>query len=212
MTTMDGGVTDPYFEILKVCERNGSASKAIDDDLFFYWLEKTLKAWQMNRGRGGGALTTRGEMKRSFRSPEIREAILEVENLSLLNPAVIEPSTFQHIQRIMWGVRVTTAESKLVANSKSLHFLLPNLVPPIDRRYTLTFFFNKEISPDRQEDAFDQVFRQFHQIANRASKDLKKLVHSHRFAPSEAKAIDNAIIGYCLETGIVKNTGRRSHA
>ena len=212
LTSMNAGATDPYFEILKVCKQNGSASKTVDDDNFFYWLEKTLKAWQMNRGREGGSLATRGEMKRSLRSPEIREAIKQVEQLSLANLAVIEPTNFQHIKRIMWGIRVTTAASKIVANSKTLHFLMPDLCPPIDRRYTLKFFFNRDISPDNQEDAFDVVYKQFHQITIQSSSHLKRLVHSHRFATSEAKVIDNAIIGYCLETGLVKNTGKRSHA
>lgn len=212
LTSMNSGATDPYFEILNVCKQNGSASKTIDDENFFYWLERTLKAWQMNRGREGGSLATRGEMKRSMRSPEIRESIKQVESLSLINPVVVKPPVFTHIQRMMWGITVTTAESKLVANSKTLHFLLPDLVPPIDRRYTLRFFFNRDVSSDKQSDAFDEVYRQYHQIAIRAFDQLKKLVHSHRFATSEAKVIDNAIIGYCLETGLVKNAGGRKHA
>lgn len=157
LTSMNEGATDPYFEILDVCKKNGSASKALDDDNFFYWLEKTLKAWQMNRGREGGALATRGEMKRSLRAPDIRESIKLVENLSLVNPVVVESPIFQHIQRMMWGIAITTAELKIVANSKTLHFLLPDLIPPMDRRYTLKFFFNGDISPDKQLAGFETL-------------------------------------------------------
>lgn len=211
-TTMETGATDPYFEVLNICKQHGSASKAIDDEQLFFWLEKTLKAWQMNRGKAGGALETRSEMKKSLRSPEIRRAIESVQFLSVANPLVIDPSVFQHIEKLMWNIRITTADSKIVANSKTLHFLMPELIPPIDRRYTLKFFFNRDVSPDMQKEAFRIIYKQFHHIARRASSQIKRLVDSHRFATSEAKVIDNAIIGYCLETGLVENARKRSHS
>ena len=41
---------------------------------------------------------------------------------------------------IMASLRVGIGPTLLVANSKALHHLLPGLIPPIDRNYTLRFF------------------------------------------------------------------------
>ncbi len=47
---------------------------------------------------------------------------------------------------IMGNLRVGIGETLLVANSKALHHLLPGLVPPIDRTYTLRFFVGRPTS------------------------------------------------------------------
>ncbi len=203
------GETDPYFKLLAICSSYGSASKAIDDDNLFYWLEKTLKAWQMNRGLKGGSLAARGAMKNSLRSPEIRQAIKGIEDLSISDLRVLTPPVFQTLQKAMWGICITNAESKIVANSKTLHFLMPSLVPPIDRRYTMRFFYDRDVSPALQIEAFEQIFKQFHLIAISDSNKLRELVHSHPFDTGEAKVIDNAIIGYCIEEGLVEKRGAR---
>jgi len=37
-------------------------------------------------------------------------------------------------------IKVSTSRTQIVAGSKMLHHLLPDLIPPIDRRYTFRFF------------------------------------------------------------------------
>ena len=203
--------TDPYFEMLKICDSYGSASRAIDDDRLFYWLEKTLKAWKMNRGAKGGSLVMRGVMKSSLRTPEIRKAIAAVEKLSISNQRVTTPQVLQTLQQIMWGIRITKAELKIVANSKTLHFLMPSLIAPIDRTFTIRFFFDREIIPSLQAEAFEAIHNQFHLIAVNNLALLQRLVHSNRLDTGEAKVIDNAIIGYCWEEGLVEKKGALSH-
>lgn len=42
--------------------------------------------------------------------------------------------------QIIAHVRVSTSQTQIVAGSKFIHYLLPDLIPPIDRQYTFAFF------------------------------------------------------------------------
>ena len=43
------------------------------------------------------------------------------------------------LKRIFAGIKVMATDISLVGNSKVMHHLLPNLIPPIDREYTLWY-------------------------------------------------------------------------
>jgi hypothetical protein len=42
-------------------------------------------------------------------------------------------------------IKVSTSRTQIVAGSKFLHHVLPDLVPPIDRRYTFRFFTGQRV-------------------------------------------------------------------
>jgi len=78
---------------------------------------------------------------------------------------------------------------RLVANSKALHFLLPNLVMPMDRNNILRFFFN---NTTESKNKFLKIFDCTCEVAKRV--DLKSYF-DHRWNLTITKVIDNAIIG-----------------
>ena len=39
------------------------------------------------------------------------------------------------------GLRISASETQIVAGSRALHHVLPELVPPIDREHTIQFFY-----------------------------------------------------------------------
>ena len=90
---------------------------------------------------------------------------------------------------------LTKTDASLVTTSKTLHFLLPDLFMPIDRRYTLQFFYG--YSPENEKQCFLQVFEQFRQYAQKHHETLKAQVdknsHWNRNIP---KVIDNIIIAF----------------
>ena len=45
-----------------------------------------------------------------------------------------------NLKSIYYGLKVSISEATIVAHSKTLAHILPNLVPPIDRQYTIRFF------------------------------------------------------------------------
>ena len=76
-------------------------------------------------------------------------------------------------------IKVSTSQTQIVAGSKMLHHLLPDLIPPIDRRYTFRFFTGQMmVASDRA--AFLSWFPQLADIGSRCG--------SRSGMPSGAKA------------------------
>jgi hypothetical protein len=94
--------------------------------------------------------------------------------------------------------------TSLVGNSKVLAHLLPNLVPPVDREYTLTFLFgNKQITNDLQGEwlKLKQILQGFfHPVAQEPlfrARAVEWLAQSDRYRwdTSQLKILDNLVIG-----------------
>jgi hypothetical protein len=103
------------------------------------------------------------------------------------------------------------SDATVVVNSKALHHLFPDFIPPIDRQYTIRFFTR---APADWKDArgkfrvislpagMDAQFRLFHRIC----VDIKRLAdridptlfeaERERHGVTAPKAVDNAIVNY----------------
>lgn len=92
--------------------------------------------------------------------------------------------------------RVSTSRTQIVAGSKMLHHLLPDLIPPIDRQYTFNFFTGqKMVASDRT--AFLDWFPLLAVIGEPCQQPIYEAIQRGGFmATGEAKVIDNAIMGY----------------
>jgi hypothetical protein len=83
----------------------------------------------------------------------------------------------------------------IVAGTKTLHHLLPDLVPPMDRAWTGAFFLWSAAAPRyAQATTFTRTFTGFAQVA--------QTVRPGQFVgggwrTSRTKVLDNAAIGYC---------------
>ena len=64
--------------------------------------------------------------------PELKE--LSRQKISDVNVDLVDK-----IVELMFDIQVSTTNSYLVSSSKTLHHIFPNLVPPIDREYSLRF-------------------------------------------------------------------------
>jgi len=112
-------------------------------------------------------------------------------------------------------LKVTEAGSTVVANSKTLHHLFPEFIPPIDRQYTIRFFHKHPDEWRNSKRKFRQIplpvgdvaqFDLFHktcvkikQLADQVNHKCPTLFHEqqhfhvHVWAP---KAMDNAIVNF----------------
>lgn len=81
-----------------------------------------------------------------------------------------------------------TSQGKLVSNSKTMHFILPNLIMPMDRANTLTFFYE---NTNESENKFLEIFECSRHIAK--SVDLTKYLDDE-WNQTIPKTIDNAIM------------------
>ncbi len=168
-------------------------------DAFFEYLYATLASWGLHRmGRGKAKLGDLGELKASFREQASNIERVQQLRIDQLDPSSV-PDVAEQAWAIMAGLRVGIGQTLLVANSKALHHLLPGLIPPIDRTYTLNFFVGRTyVYRGRDADYFRTLYPLFQEIAVRCSG----AIHGFIAAPpagmntSVTKVIDNAILGF----------------
>jgi hypothetical protein len=165
---------------------------ALGDEAFVDSLCATLRAWGI--GVRGSRLRPKDVLVASLLSEG--DALATLSQRAIWEPRLLEDGIDELVWRLIEELDLVENEAKLVALTKTLHHLLPDLVVPIDRRYTGAFF---GWSPARmqhgQRDLFMSAFRTFNHIAQ--AVDLPSRSGSAwRSAPS--KLIDNAIIAFCL--------------
>ena len=129
-----------------------------------------------------------------------REALAKLERFKIWSLTEQELITVQSILvGILDELTVSKAEAHLVANSKILHHILPNLVPPIDRRHTLAYFGINKMLPSQKPagSIFVHLFPSFVRVSTTLAKDIqgKIDISKENWHTSFTKVIDNAVIG-----------------
>lgn len=186
-----------HLRTIGVLRKHAVACHALCDAEWCELLYATLTSWGMHRmGKTWTKLRDLSEIEASFRGQ--RETIEEVQELRL---SQLLPSEVAEVASALWAVmdrlQVGVQDTKLVANSKALHHLLPDLVPPIDRQYILKFFYNNTNINRAESMLFREMYAQFHRIAQAVAPKFPSLLGSGMHT-SETKIIDNAIVGYVL--------------
>ncbi len=100
----------------------------------------TLTSWGMHRmGNAYGKLTKWDDF-----SGSILQHKKFFENLRSENIADLTNETYSALLRELKdayiGLKISCSNQTIVAHSKAIFHILPNLIPPIDRRYTMKFF------------------------------------------------------------------------
>ena len=178
----------------------GSVSETISSNEFIKHLRDTLEAW------GAGSRAGKLQPMRHFISVfgEYEDTFAELGELSIRQ--ITNSSTYAwEIWDTIDGLKLSDTNSQIVAGSKALHHVLPRLMPPIDREYTRPFFcYHTNQFQYGQRAAFNFMFPYFVEISQRVN--LSRYTASQfvsrkgwRWATSESKLIDNAIIGYCKD-------------
>jgi hypothetical protein len=164
---------------------------ALRDQHFGDLLYATLRAW------GIGIRASRLIPVDGFR----HALLAEEEALASLALAALEQlqepsSTAAQIWALIERIGVVENDAQLVAGTKTLHHLLPDLVPPMDRRWTGQFFGWSTVRAQYQQQAiFLEAFT--------ACADVARFVRPSRLVgegwrTSQSKIVDNAIVGYCI--------------
>lgn len=193
-----------YFhkKTLEIQQRHIAPCDVLWDDLFFDYLYATLTAWGLHRmGPDPGKLTEIEELRSSFQKQEGR--IRALHSLAIDN---IPEGKVSSVTSGLWDVldslqiRTRASRTKIVANSKALHHLLPDLVPPIDGAYTLKFFYNDRTTALNQGDeiAFREIYPHLCHIASACATKIQTHI-GHGMNTSKTKVIDNAIVGCVLQ-------------
>lgn len=169
----------------------GGVDAALADRAFVAGLYRTLKAWRL--GMRASYLMPADEFFHALQRS--REAITELESFRIddSNPP---DDIADRIWHVIDDLRVVTNKARLVAGTKTLHHLLPDLVVPMDREWTGTFFaLHASEWQNDQRRAFHRLHTSFAEVA-RATNPAAH-VTGVGWRTSCTKILDNAVIAYC---------------
>jgi hypothetical protein len=187
------GQLDFHQSTIRLRRQAGTVRHAVEDPRFIEALRRTLYAWGI--GKRGTTLASVERLRHTL--AEHRPRLEELEHLALENLTAGEVSAVtDRVFGLIGSLDIVSADAKIVAGTKTLHHLLPDLVPPMDRAWTGAFFKWSTIDVQyRQERTFGKAFV--------ALADVARLTQPKQFVgigwrTSSTKVLDNAVIGYCL--------------
>ncbi|MFQ5754266.1 MAG: hypothetical protein ACE5HI_19945 [bacterium] len=104
-------------------------------DLYLEFIYATLASWGMHRmGQGGSKMQSFEVFKDSIK--KIRE---EIDHARKIDHRKMNDANWEVLRKIFRNVKVMASGTSLVGNSKVMAHLCPNIIPPIDREYTLRY-------------------------------------------------------------------------
>jgi len=217
----DFGGPSIYFHIesIKELKNNFLSNRHIE------MIYATLASWGMHRmgppNETKTKLTDFTEFKDSILA--FREVFNSLRSLDLrtIPDDDLEDILQKELKNIFCDLKVSISDSILVANSKTMHHILPNLVPPIDRQYTVRFFYYsksefynrkykfKSISLpsaiDAQFQYFCEIIKYFKKIStNNYFNNI--LIGDNSFNTSVLKVLDNLIMAYIKSTRMINGS------
>ena len=173
-------------------------NRLFDNNLFLELVYASLSTWGLDRMDGKARLEKFIKFKESiFKNLDllINLSQAKLEELNDKEMKKIE----QSLTILFENLKVMESKSKLVGVSKALHHILPNLILPMDRKYTLNFFYEEKFRKSVQirgdeKEIFLEIFKNSHFISRKLNLNWKDLINVRD--SSIPKLIDNAIIGF----------------
>ena len=140
------------------------------------------------------------------------EEFQELKHESILS---IHNNSIGKVVDLVFELHISVSESQMVSSSKALHHILPNLIPPIDRKFSAgfmgvtnwpTYYYCKD------EDKKKQKKIEFEKrLAERFITKMKTFIEKHRekmekylnhcFNTSLPKIFDNLIVAFIRDRG-----------
>ncbi len=184
-----------YFHRRAMAQRRGKdCSQLLADPVFLEYVYAVLASWGMHRmGSTGAKLLPFEELARSIRSQRS-----SLEQMWAWPIHSVTEEQIDHLWSLIHSIHASATRTILVANSKVLHHLLPRLVPPIDREYTLWFFNYWDIG-GLDEPIFRNIYPKLQEISNRCRKVIAENIGTHPWHTSSTKVLDSALVGFVLK-------------
>lgn len=187
-----------YFHMKVIDSYRGYVQKndykgLLNDDLFIERVYATVSLWGMAPMTQSARIKKFEDFKKEIDSNKKELLMLHEFKLHELNDT--KKDYVRKLLADLWdNFKVMESDSQIVGNSKTLHHLLPDLLPPIDRRHALKFFKINNLKNEKE--VYLKIFDCYYSICKKLSlneDDYKKLGGFHTSIP---KLIDNAIIGF----------------
>ncbi|MGE5580203.1 MAG: hypothetical protein ACM3WU_09195 [Bacillota bacterium] len=187
------GQFDYHSATIKARQALGSAAAAIDNDTFIQALRETLAAWGI--GARGSRMAPLPQFCDAIRA--MRGATISLDGLCIDDPSLDVEDTIRRLWTLIQLLDIVDNDTKLVACSKTLHHLLPDLVVPVDRQYTRVFFRRYgNMFQYGQKRFFEQAYRDLVWLA-REVNPVQYVGYGWQIL--RTKVLDNALIAFCKE-------------
>lgn len=156
-------------------------------DKFIGLVHETLEAWNMNQRRAKLA-----DLKDFKKSILLHKDVFDFLAQHKLADIHNNESIIQGLRTLFVELELTKTKTKFVTTAKTLHFFLPELVVPMDNKYTL-WFFGAETGggKDREADLFIEKQITFSLFSSQI--DLSQYI-DNGWNKNIPKIIDNLII------------------
>lgn len=160
-----------------------------------------LASWGMHRmGKGGAKMA-------DFKIYEtsLIQAWPTIQELTEVLPEDATELHWVALKEVFLLIKAMQSSFSLVATSKVLAHVLPNLVPPVDRHYTIRFLYRNRVLPKNIEGEWE-LLREFlesffHPILKEprfttAAAKWNVTNQSYPWDTSLLKTVDNVLVGY----------------
>ena len=160
----DKGPSKFFYEEIIEAHQEKDITTLLEDKGFLKDCYACLAVWGLDRmGAGGPKMKDFKEFREQIRNNHFcieKLSQYEIGHSQSTEALSLLSQTFQDIQ-------VLDNKTRLVANSKLLHFLLPNLVPVVDQQYIVRYFTQKEfnpkslqtLGPEDESEFFSKIFK-----------------------------------------------------
>jgi hypothetical protein len=210
----DFGGPSVYFHVQAIKEQENNFLS----DRHIEMIYGTLASWGMHKM--GDPTITKAKMV-DFK--EFKNSILihkgdfkKLRNYRINSCTINEYDKYlNQLEKAYFDLKVSISEATIVANSKVLAHILPNIIPPLDRQYTIRFFTqdNKEFFSKsgryKQINTPKSIIEQFSGFRNYCSK-IKNMfdrsnhkiftIDKESFNTSYPKIMDNLIVAFIKDT------------
>ncbi len=202
----DFGGPSLYFHKRSLEEKN----KSFLSDTHIENIYATLVAWGMHRmGDTSTKMVDFDVFKNSIINQ--KDILITLKDYKINDLNLDRNVLIEQLKSICFSFQVSISNSKIVGNSKTLAHILPDLVPPIDRQYTIRFFTNEPRSAentkglfknlsdfkniDEEKKYFDHILIKTFDFVNHIFTD-KNVILDGNFNTSYPKIFDNFIMTY----------------
>ena len=169
----------------------GTVEHALEDEGFLDSLFATL----ILRGIGprGTKLVPRAQFAVTLQSHN--SEISELERFSIEDSSLDVSAVAERLSALGKNLGIVENAATVEPGSKALHYLLPDLVPPLDRRWSGKFFRWGQQDPLAHSQRI--WVEAFTNLALVASQVAPSRLLDEEWNSSTSQILDNALIGYC---------------
>lgn len=183
-----------YQEVIAMHREYGDLKNLMENQDFLTKVYETLEQWDMNKR--GARMVHFDSFADSVRF--WKRSLIRIDEYKLHDDIESELSAiYEVLEKVFCSLKVMESKRRIVGVSKALHFLLPDLIMPIDGKYTMEAFYgyNKFSNVAKDEfRTFKDIFERTFEIASRLQLTPSD-IDGVQWKTSVPKLIDNAVIG-----------------